>query len=178
MSKSKNRLAGLNDVPTVNPDPVVAETAAQLYNSLNPVINVHVRTIENYCNAMAPGMNVIEIEGARWNNALFNAILSILEYEDVQAFVEGMDEVFKLFARESRGALNSDYVHRFVDKMMLSDDRLSLYNTLINVLTTFAIPRTRNLYGQYYDIEHNQNNGLRYLSPEAKERLIYYINRQ
>ena len=169
MSKSKNRLAGLNDVPTVNPDPVVAETAAQLYNSLNPVINVHVRTIENYCNAMAPGMNVTEIEGARWNNALFNAILSILEW---------MDEVFKLFARESRGALNSDYVHRFVDKMMLSDDRLSLYNTLINVLTTFAIPRTRNLYGQYYDIEHNQNNGLRYLSPEAKERLIYYINRQ
>lgn len=168
---------GLNEVPVVETTPVMQEKTNELYGTISPVINAHLATIDRYCLAMAPGVPVTDTEGAHWNQSLYNAIMGILLADDVQDFAEGMDEVFKKFAQEARGALNLVYTQRFVDKMMVSEEQLNLYTTLLNLISTFAVEKTRNEYGRYYNIESG-NTALRHLDPLARERFIYYLNRQ
>lgn len=181
MSKNKNRnfytASVSDDLPEAVVTPVVTEEVNQLYGGRSPVINAHLQVVRNYCEAMAPGVPQTETEGANWNMNLFQAILAILNAEDVQDFSEGMDELFMIFARNSRGALNLMYTQRFIDKMMLNEEQLNLYTTLLNIIVTFSVQKTKHLYGQYYQLE-GERSPLNALPAEARERFIYYLNRQ
>lgn len=181
MSKNNKRnfytASTSNDVPEAVITPTVSPELNEIYGGRSPVINAHLQVVRNYCEAMAPGVPQTETEGATWNMNLFQAVLAILSAEDVQDFSEGMDELFLIFARNSRGALNLMYTQRFVDKMMLNEEQLNLYTTLMNIIVTFSVQKSKHLYGQYYKFD-DERSPLNALPAESRERFIYYLNRQ
>lgn len=178
MSKNKNRNPyGQEDVTEAVVAPTVSEDLNQIYGGRSPMINAHLQVVRNYCEAMAPGVPQTDTEGANWNMSLFNAILSIISAEDVQDFSEGMDELFMIFASNSRGALQLTYTQRFIDKMMLNEEQLNLYTSLLHIIGTFADQKSKHLYGQHFRLE-GEHSPLNALPAESRERLVYYLNRQ
>lgn len=176
MSKKNKHQRYTDDesIPTIQVGEVaVSASAMEAYGGLSPTVIAYVTNLNNYCNAMAPGMPMSVAEGANWNTRLYNNIINVLELKNIADFFSAMDEYMRIFQRESQGALNLTYTQRFIDKMMLNPQQLATYAALCDILVTFSDPNTRQRYGEHYDLVRD----LRYVSPEARERFIGYLKR-
>nr|DAT18092.1 MAG TPA: hypothetical protein [Caudoviricetes sp.] len=166
-----------NEAPMVETKPVVQSDPATvaLYGGHSPLVNAHLKTIEDYTKAMAPGVPIYDAEGANWNVRLYYAITSILRADDVRDMYDGMDAVMSIFRREHNGALHHMYTSRFMDVIMLDDRTRILFCNMMLVLWTFANPITRKQDGRQMHLV-GERSLLDYMDVEPRDRLNSYLN--
>ena len=154
-----------------------SDNVGKFYGGHSVFLASHLKTIEDYCKAMAPGVAVDPDEGVLHHKQLYKAIMSILLADDVRDMVKGMDSVMALFRRESRGALNNRYLFRFFEEWVIDEEQRQLYSGLMLLITTFANPVDRERYGDKFDFNNEKHPFLKELEASARSRLIAYLRR-
>lgn len=164
-------------IPTVVPEPIVAQAESNVaYGGRSPLVNSHLRTVEEYVNAMAPGMVVPDHVGLNWQNRLFNAILGILNLDNVADMIDGMDGLMDYFRAYKQGALHLQYTQRYIDQWVTDETTRDLYGHLCVILSTFCDPTKREMYGTKMRLT-GADGILIHMEPEARNRLIQYLTR-
>ncbi len=104
------------------------------------------RLLENYANAMAPGMPVSPEEGAGWQRQLYKTIMGVLRTEN-QEFVSQYTALLAfVHARsDATGAFYRHYPNRFQDVVPLDKAERLVFQRMIRLITGTANPATRQL---------------------------------
>ena len=88
---------------------------------------------------------------------------------------DGMDGVMMLFRRAYNGALNENYVVRFMDVIMLDDASRLLYCNLMYTLFVFCKEETRKNEGRRLHLV-GERSLLDHMDVMPRDRLISYLN--
>lgn len=156
--------------------PTVLAQANTVYGGLSPVIQVHINTINDYVRAMKPGNMVNPQEGALWTQRLNNALIAILEADNVEDMVDGMDKVLVLFRDHAKGALYMTYTQRFIDVWMVDEKKRDVFTALCYVLSVFSDPVKRERSGKVL-LDVSEGGYLSQFNQFTRERLANYLNR-
>lgn len=169
-------------VPTPPITPAVQTVAPAIdnetkyYAGQSIVVTSNLQTIEDYCASMAPGVPVTPEVGAANHQRLFNAIMAILNADDVADMVTGMDGVVNLFKRESRGALNAKYLYRFFDSWVIDNEQRDLFSSICLLLTKYSDDVERAKFKNAFHLSGDRNM-LQHMPFEARERFLAYLQR-
>lgn len=143
---------------------------------LSPFVESRIKTIKDYCDAMAPGHRVNKKDIVHNHAIFFNAMLAIINAQNEQDFTEGMDELMKLFKSEAQRALNIRYTQRNMQDWIIDDKKRTLYSNLCLIFSVFMDDTERHLYGDTMNLtgEDGMLNGLDY---NARSRVLAYLKR-
>lgn len=165
------------EIETVELQPVDQfSQAAQAYGTHSPVVTSHLTTIQQYIDAMSPGIMVDDRTGAMWQNRLYNAMLGIIRLDNVGDMIDGMDGVMDYFRNYANGAMHLTYTQRFLDVWMVDEHVRDLYGHLCVIFSTYADPEKRARHAHHMHIA-GTDGVLKHLEPEARSRLVQYLQR-
>lgn len=181
MSKNKNKNTESTEValeaPVIETVPIESyEESTQLYGGISPVIGAHIATIVDYTRAMAPGTPINPLQGAMYQNRLYNALMGILRANSVGDTIDGLDRVMALFRQHSKGALNIQYTQRFIDEWIVDEQVRDLFTHLCVVLSTFSDKDKRTRVGLRMNITGDRNI-FQHMEADLRERLVLYLTR-
>lgn len=176
--KNKNIPQPKEYAPVVETKPVVTNyDMTRFYGGKSEFVVSHLNTVDQYIRAMAPGIMVQPAVGALYQQHLFEAMMAILNAENVDDMISGTDALLIYFKQESKGALNFKYTQRFFESWLIDVEQRELYSNLCLIFSTFADDVKRLRFGQDFQLEGEQNI-LRNMESEARTRLIQYLNRK
>lgn len=130
--------------------------------------------LDSYIVDMAPGKIIDNVNGARKQQALWNCIKDVLEKSTFEEFSNLWGVILAYFDNYQNTVLHDRYIFRFAESWQYSNQELSTFHRVLNLIRLTHSPAERSIGLKQLDMAKTLEKGL---TEAARQKVINFYSR-
>lgn len=167
---SENTTPEVKEIPKPVPTTFQAKIA-ELKQSGTSNQKAVISSLETYIATMNPSMVVTEDNGAKQQYNLFKAIHNVLENSPPDEFKKTWNIILAFFNEYKNTVFSDRYIYRFSEYWQWSEDHLTAFQRLINIIKLTCEPSTRTAGLRHVDLDRSLAVGI---SDNARQKVTNF----